>query len=161
MSAVNFLLWGGKKQSSGCGLKFAEYLKNSGRLRCSFRDQNKPSYYYEKRFPILYISQYYIYRINFRQRGCNLDARNVIATSHAAHRSGRTQWSPRRSHFIAPISRISMTNTSSQRSETRLQSTTPRSRFGIANCVGHRETRLFELFPTMCAASADLPGIPT
>ena len=91
------------------------------RLRCSFPTQMRPSYYYEKRSPILHISQYYIYRTNFRQRGCNLDARNVIATSHAAHRSGRTRWSPRRSHFIDPTSLISMTNTSSQRSEARLQ----------------------------------------
>ena len=46
----------------------------------SFPTQTRQSYYYEKRFPILYISEYYIYRINFRQRGCNLDARNVIST---------------------------------------------------------------------------------
>ena len=136
-----------------CGLVRvgAAYPKHSMRVvdyAVHFPTQTRPSYYYEKRFPILYISQYYIYRINFRQRGCNLDARNVIATSHAAHRSGRTRWSPRRSHFIAPTSRISMTNKARNDPKRGCRvSTTPRSHFGIANAVGHRETRLFELFP--------------
>ena len=68
-----------------CGLVRvgAAYPKHSMRVvdyAVHFPTQTRPSYYYEKRFPILYISQYYIYRINFRQRGCNLDARNVIST---------------------------------------------------------------------------------
>ena len=92
----------------GCGLVRvgAAYPKHSMRVvdyAVHFPTQTRPSYYYEKRFRILYISQYYIYRINFHQRGCNLDVCSMISTKprapidpcarsglHAGHRVATT-----------------------------------------------------------------------
>ena len=133
------------------------------RLRCSFRYQNKPSYYYEKRFPILYISQYYIYRINFHQRGCNLDVCSMISTKprapidpcarsglHAGHRIATT------SDSTGQPKRVDEDPKHGCR-----VSTTPRPCFGSGNEIGNHETHLLERFSSICAASTDVPGVRT
>ena len=98
------------------------------------------------------------------QRGCNLDVCSMISTKPRAPidpcaRSGLHAGHRIATPLIQPPDNRKRVDEDPKRG-CRV-STTPRPHFGSANGVGHHETRLFESFSPMCAASTDSPAVRT